>query len=75
MPHPKDDEIFPIDTTVRLKKTGEFAIIKHHDFQFHGRGFLNYRGVIEGRGEKLWALYHDDLELEVLPPKEKSKET
>lgn len=30
------------------------------------RGFLNYLGEVEGR-EGLYAMYHDDLEVEHLP--------
>lgn len=71
MAHPKDSEIYPIDTVVRLKKTGQFAKITHQDFQFEGKGFLNYRGIIEGR-EGYYALYHRDLELEALPPERRS---
>lgn len=68
MAHPKDNEVYPIGTVVRLKKTGEFACITHQDFQFQGKSFLNYRAVIEGRGEGHYAIYHGDVELEVLPP-------
>jgi hypothetical protein len=68
MAHPRDNEIYPVGTVVRLKKTGEFARITHQDFLKDGKGFLNYRGVIEGRGEGHYALYHDDFELEALPP-------
>jgi hypothetical protein len=67
MPHPKDYEVYPIGTVVRWKKTGEFAVIKNYTFLKEGRGFLNYLGIIESRGDKLYALYHDDLELECLP--------
>lgn len=64
--HPKDSEIYPIDTVVRLKKTGQFAIIKSHTFVYDGKGFLYYEGEIEGRLGQ-YALYHQDLELEALP--------
>lgn len=68
--HPKDDEVYPVETVVRIKKTGEFAIIKSRTFQKDGRGFLNYLAQIDGRGEgDLYALYHDDIELEHLPKK------
>lgn len=62
--HPKDDEVYPIDTVVRLKKTGEFAIIVGHGFLKDGVGFLHYEGIIEGRGDGHYALYHNDIELE-----------
>jgi hypothetical protein len=69
MPHPKDNELFPIDTVVRIRKTGEFAIIKDQVFlSDFNRNFLHYRGIIDGRGESMWVLYHDDIELENLPP-------
>jgi hypothetical protein len=74
MAHPKDDEVYPVGTVVRLKKTGQFAKITHQDFQFEGKGFLNYRGVIEGRGDRHYALYHDDIELEALPPTTENKD-
>lgn len=31
--------------------------------------FLHYLAIIEGRGDGLYALYHGDVELEVLPLK------
>ena len=60
-------EIYPLDTVVRIKKTGELALIRSHTFLKDGRAFLHYLGIIEGRGDSLWALYHDDIELERLP--------
>jgi len=62
----KDEDIYPIDTVVRIKKTGQFAIIKQIAFQFNGRNFLHYLGNIEGR-DGLYALYHDEIDLEALP--------
>jgi hypothetical protein len=38
MPHPKDEDVYPVETVVRIKKTGAFAVIKDHTFQHHGRG-------------------------------------
>jgi len=58
-------EIYPLETVVRLKKTGELAMIRNRTMLKDE--FLHYLGVIEGRGDGLWALYHDDLELECLP--------
>lgn len=66
MPHPKDSEIYPLNSVVRIKKTGEFAVIKDHTFLKDGKNFLNYLTEIEGRPKKLYPLYHDDIELEVL---------
>jgi hypothetical protein len=53
-------EIYPLDTVVRFKKTGELAIIRSRTFLKDGRNFLHYLGVIEGRGDGMWALFHDD---------------
>jgi hypothetical protein len=64
--HPKDSEVYPIGTVVRLLKTGEFARIIDHTFLFEGRNFLHYLGEIEGR-EGRWCLIHGEVELEVLP--------
>lgn len=58
-------KIYPVDTVVRIKKTGELAIIRSRTMLKDE--FLHYLGVIEGRGDALWALFHDDLELECLP--------
>lgn len=66
MPHPKDNEIYFLDTVVRLKKTGQFAIIRKYGWQSGGRGFLNYLAEIEGRNG-LFAIYHEDCDLEVGP--------
>lgn len=67
MAHPKDSEVYPVNTVVRIKKTGQFAIIKQQQFLKDGNGFLNYLGQIEGRGEALYAIYHGDVDLENLP--------
>lgn len=64
MPHPKDDEVYSVETVVRILKTNEFAIVKDHTFVKDNRGFLNYLCIIEDRSEGLYALYHDDIELE-----------
>ena len=66
MAHPKDSEVYPVDSVVRLKETGQFAIIRKQSFQMNERGFLNYLGEIEGR-EGLYCLIHDRLELECRP--------
>lgn len=69
MAHPRDNEVYPVDTVVRLKKTGQFALIKSHTFLRDGKGFLNYLAEIEGRSG-IFALYHDDLEFECAPNSE-----
>jgi hypothetical protein len=66
MGHPKDDEIYPVGTVVRWKKTGEFAIITKHGFQHEGKGFRYYLAEIKGK-QGNYCLLHD--EIESLPPK------
>lgn len=66
MAHPKDNEVYPAGTVVRIRRTGQFAIIRSHLFLSGDRNFLNYLGEIEGK-RGLFALYHDDIELESLP--------
>lgn len=66
MPHPKDSEIYPVDTVVRLIDSGLFATIKVQAFQMNGQGFLYYLGEIEGK-EGLYCLIHDRLEVQCLP--------
>jgi hypothetical protein len=66
MAHPKDDQLIPIDTVVKIKtgpNAGKKARIKKHSFLMDGKGFLNYLGYIQGKGKDLYALYHDDLEV------------
>jgi hypothetical protein len=65
----KDNEIYPLDTVVRIRKTGEFAMIKDQVFLKDDKNFLHYRGIIEGRGDGLYALYHEEVDLEALPKK------
>ena len=66
MAHPKDHEVYPVETVVRFKKTGLFALIKSHTFMMEGRGFLNYLGEVEGK-KGIYAIYHDDIQIECLP--------
>jgi hypothetical protein len=66
--HPKDDEAWLVGTVVRIKKTGEFAIVASKAFLTDNtRNFLHYEGPIDGRGEGHYVFYHDDVELESLP--------
>jgi hypothetical protein len=70
MAHPKDDELIPLQTIVRIKEgscKGKRARIKQHSFRFEGQYFQHYLGYIEGRGKGLYVLYHDDLEIISLP--------
>jgi hypothetical protein len=67
----KDEDAYPPHTVVRLKKTGEFArIIKgkflREEDPDNPRHFLHYLAYIEGR-IGMYALYHDDIDLEALP--------
>jgi hypothetical protein len=64
----KDHETYPEESVVRLKKTGEFALIKKRVFLKEGKNFLHYEGPIEGRGPGNYAFYHQDVDLECLPP-------
>lgn len=63
----KDADVYMNGTVVRLIRTGEFAIIRDRSFLRDDKYFLNYLGEIEGR-QGLYALYHEDIELECLPP-------
>lgn len=65
--------IYPINTVVRIKSTGVFAIIKEQVFLLDGKSFLHYLGQIEGRGSGLYCILHDDVELECLPIGNSSK--
>lgn len=67
MAHPTDDEVYPIGTAVRRRKTGEFAIIRKRVFLREDKFFLHYLGEIENK-EGLYCLIHDEVELEALPP-------
>lgn len=60
------DPIYPLDTVVRIKKTGQFALITFLSY-LNGGNFYYYLGKIEGRGEGNYTLFHDDIELECLP--------
>jgi hypothetical protein len=56
---------FPIDYVVRIKRTNEFAIVRHHTF-LHEGFFMHYLLHVEDRNG-LYCYFHDDLELECLP--------
>jgi hypothetical protein len=62
----KRDKYYPLETVVRIKKTGQFAIIKERVFLMENN-FLYYLGIIEGRGEGLYYLGPNEIDLEVLP--------
>ena len=77
MAHPKDNEIFPIETVVSLIKTGEFAIIKKQVFLKDEKNFLHYLAKIEGRDhgkedKAYYVIYHHEIRLEALPPENKT---
>lgn len=65
----RDEEIYLPGTVVRLKKTGEFAIVRQVFFLRPELryGFLHYLAEIEGRRPGQYAIYHQDVELEVAP--------
>ncbi|MBL0741363.1 hypothetical protein [Chryseolinea lacunae] len=68
MPFQHERGKYPVGTVVRLKKTGEFAIIVDKAYLKDEKEFLNYYANIEGRADGRWALYDGDFELECLPP-------
>jgi len=64
----RDEETYPIGTIVRIRATGQFAIVVKKFFANEGKGFMNYLAKVEGKGEDLVELYHDDIDAEALPP-------
>ena len=64
----RDEDTYPIGTVVRLRKTGEYAMLLKKSFMKDGKGFMNYLAKVEGKGEELYALYHEDIDPEILPP-------
>jgi hypothetical protein len=65
MPIP-ENEIYLIDTVVRLNRTNEFGIIKKYTFQHEQKGFLNYLVQVEDK-DGLYFWFHYDIDLECLP--------
>ena len=65
----KDEDVYPLETVVRLRRTGEFAIIKSRTFlsPLGDYYFLHYLAQIEGRGEGWYCVFHQDVDLECLP--------
>ena len=64
MPHPKDNELLPLGTTVIIKEgfnKGKKAVIRDYTFLNEGRNFLHYLGEVEQR-EGLYVLYHTRIE-------------
>lgn len=61
----REEEVYPINTVVRFKKTGLFAVIKQVH-RFKDGSYQHYLGEIDGK-EGLRVIYHEDVELEVLP--------
>lgn len=62
----KVQDVYPIETVVRLRKTGQFALIKQRSF-LNSENFLNYLALIEDRGDGLYCIFHEDVDLECLP--------
>lgn len=61
-----DSDTYPEGTVVRIKKTGQLAIIKKRQFLKNGRNFMHYLAEIEER-EGLYCVFHEDIEVEALP--------
>ena len=68
----KVQDVYPAETVVRLRKTGQFAIIKQRSF-LNSENFLNYLAIIEGRGDGLYCVFHEDVDLEALPTLQESQ--
>lgn len=68
MDYLKDEDVWPLDTIVRLKKTHEFARIVSHTWLRPEipRYFLHYSVEIEDRGGP-WCLLPGEADLECLP--------
>jgi len=70
VPHPKDNEIYPIGSRAiwtrpshRVTDKVVEVIITGHCFQYNGEGFLNYEvEMVNDRGA-YYAAYHDDLKI------------
>lgn len=62
----KVKDVYPIGTVIRIRRTGEFAIIKQRTF-LNPENFLNYLALIEGRDDGLYCVFHEDVDLEALP--------
>lgn len=60
--HPRDEDVYPAGTRVRIKKTGEKAVIRDVVFLKDGKNFLHYEGEIEGK-EGHFVLYHRNIEV------------
>jgi hypothetical protein len=70
MPHPKDNELYPVGSKAiwtrpshRVKPKVVEVVIKKHSFRFDGAGFLNYEVEIIGQPGDYFAAYHDDLDI------------
>lgn len=67
MPIRNDSDAFPVGCVIKIKRTNEFAIIRKKTFQKDGKGFLNYLVEIEDK-QGLYCAFHNDIDLEHLPP-------
>jgi len=63
----KKEDVYPVGSVVRLKKTGQFVLITDTTFLME-KEFLHYLGIIEGRGTGKYAIQHGEVELECMPP-------
>lgn len=68
----RDEDTYPEETVVRIIKTGQFALIKRKTFLKDGKGFLHYLAHIDGKGEGLYRVSHQEIELENLPNQNKN---
>jgi hypothetical protein len=66
MAHPREEEVWPVDTVIRDKKTGVFGLIKQQVRMKDG-SFQYYLVEIEGRKGQYCAI-HSEWEFEA-PPK------
>jgi hypothetical protein len=60
------EEVYPLDTIVRIRKTGLFARITFQTFLCDKRTFQHYLAEVEGK-EGNYCIFHQDVELECLP--------
>lgn len=67
MAHPSEEEVWPVDTVIREKTTGEFAIIRQ--VMRHLDGSFQYYLVEKEGKEGQYCAIHDRWELEALPKK------
>lgn len=70
--HPKDEDIYPLETKVRWRKNGKIAVIKRHTFVMDGNNFLHYLAEFE-KQDGLYCLLHDEVDLVTDPDNQNIK--